>query len=110
MYFRKITHILCALSLAGCAAAPAKKEVSILMDKKTMEILQCVGPPHRETQSDGLRFWTYKYEDVTPQATWNCELRLVIKDGIVTKVDTHSTVENIFGASRSLCKNAVKKC
>ncbi len=110
MFTKKMLSLLSVILLAGCAASPPTKEVSVLIGKRATEVLECVGPPQKQAQMDGMRFWTYKFEDYTPQAVWNCEIRLVMKDGVVTKVDTHTTVENIFGASKSLCVDAVKKC
>jgi hypothetical protein len=110
---RKATFMLASLIVAfmgACSVAPPAKEVSVLLGKRAADVLECAGPPQKEAQMDGTRYWTYRYEDVTRAATWNCEVRLVIRDGIVSKVDTHTTVENIFGASRSLCADAVKKC
>ena len=82
----------------------------MLIGKSAVQVLACIGPPQKEAQMDGIKFWSYKYEDVSRQATWNCEIRLMLKDGEVNKVDTHTTVENIFGASKSLCIDAVKQC
>ena len=99
-----------AVLTSACTTSPPTKEVSVLLGKRAADVLECAGPPQKEAQMDGVRYWTYKYEDVARAATWNCEVRLVIRDGVVAKVDTHTTVENIFGASRSLCVDAIKKC
>lgn len=108
-------YLLIAITALGlCACAPKQvlpeDSSNALQGKSRAEILECLGPPAKQAEVDGITFWSYKYEDVARAATWNCELRLKIANGRVTKTDIHTTVENIFGASKSLCIEAANKC
>ena len=108
-------YLLIAVTVLGLSACAPKQVLpeessNALHGKSRAEILECLGPPAKQAEVDGITFWSYKYEDVDRAATWNCELRLKIANGRVTKTYIHTTVENIFGASRSLCVSAANKC